>query len=165
MDGTLSPDKNYVVHGGKWVPAQLSPSHTHYAYDGQWHLLKSHPVPEKVEKKVSNCMEADRGELGEASPRQYRMVFNAFLFILTIVYAWRGFDFYRNNSGQIFFDNLREGLTETLYALWFQPSGAFDNIAMIAGWSHPAFGICCIIPALWIFLNLPYFADRMDWYY
>ena len=53
MDGTLSPDKNYVVHGGKWVPAQLSPSHTHYAYDGQWHLLKSHPVPEKVEKKVS----------------------------------------------------------------------------------------------------------------
>ena len=41
MDGTLSPDKNYVVHGGKWVPAQLSPSHTHYAYDGQWHLLKS----------------------------------------------------------------------------------------------------------------------------
>tara|TARA_B100001250_G_scaffold211309_1_gene181299 strand:- start:933 stop:1268 length:336 start_codon:yes stop_codon:yes gene_type:complete len=110
-------------------------------------------------------MEADRGELGQPpSPRQYRMVFNAFLFILTIVYAWRGFDFYRNNSGQIFFDDLREGLTETLSALWFQPSGAFDNIAMIAGWSHPAFGICCIIPALWIFLNLPYFADRMDWY-
>ena len=109
-------------------------------------------------------MEADRNELGEPSPRVYRMVFNAFLFILTIVYAWRGFDFYRNNSGQIFFDDLREGLTETLSAIWFQPSGAFDNIAMIAGWSHPAFGICCIIPALWIFLNLPYFADRMDWY-
>ena len=109
-------------------------------------------------------MEADRGELGEASPRQYRMVFNAFLFILTIVYAWRGFDFYRNNSGQIFFEDLIEGLTGTLSALWFQPSSAFDSIAMIAGWSHPAFGICCIIPALWIFLNLPYFADRMDWY-
>ena len=53
MDGTLSPDKNYVVHDGKWVPAQLSPSHTHYAYDGQWHLLKSHPVSEKVQKKAS----------------------------------------------------------------------------------------------------------------
>ena len=109
-------------------------------------------------------MEADRGELGEASPEQYRMVFNAFLSILTIVYAWRGFDFYRNNSGQIFFEDLIEGLTGTLSALWFQPSSAFDSIAMIAGWSHPAFGICCIIPALWIFLNLPYFADRMDWY-
>ena len=107
-------------------------------------------------------MEAVRGELGDPpSPRQYRMVFNAFLFILTIVYAWRCFDFYRNNSGQIFFDDIREGLTATLSALW---DADFTNIAMIAGWSHPAFGICCIIPALWIFLNLPYFADRMDWY-
>ena len=42
-------------------------------------------------------MEADRGG-----------VINSVLFILTIALAWRGFDFYRNNSGQIFFDDLQK---------------------------------------------------------
>ena len=80
-------------------------------------------------------MEADRGG-----------VINAVLFILTIAFAWRGFDFYRNNSGQIFFDDLTEGLAATLSA----------------GWSHPAFGICCLVPALLIIVNLPYIIDRRD---
>jgi hypothetical protein len=80
-------------------------------------------------------MEADRGG-----------VINAVLFILTILFAWRGFDFYRNNSGQIFFDDLTEGLAATLSA----------------GWSHPAFGICCLVPVLLIIVNLPYIIDRRD---
>ena len=84
---------------------------------------------------LTNCMEAGR----EGYP-------NAIMFVLTILFAWRGFDFYRDNSGQIFLDDLTEGLVATLSA----------------GWDHPAFGICCLVPILSIIVNLPYIIDRRD---
>lgn len=52
MDGTLSPDKNFVLHGGEWIPALLSPSHTHYAHDGEWNLLKSPSNKPKIKVRI-----------------------------------------------------------------------------------------------------------------
>jgi hypothetical protein len=101
-------------------------------------------------------MEEDR----EPTLEDYRRVFGALFFILTIVFAWRGFDFYRNNSGQIFFDDLREGLAAFFSANWHQST--VDNIAMLTGWSHPAFGICCVVPLIWIFFKLSYIFDVRD---
>ena len=73
-------------------------------------------------------------------------VINLILLAFTLVFAWRGFDFYRNNSGGIFLDDLSEGLAATLSA----------------GWAHPAFGICCLVPMLTVIVNLPYILDRYD---
>ena len=98
----------------------------------------------------------------DGTKKEVRALLNTVLFILTIVYAWRGFDFYRNNSGQIFFDDLREGLDTTLSAVWYQPEHLVDNIAMIAGWSHPAFGICCLVPVLWI-ISYFFLYQSFDW--
>ena len=98
----------------------------------------------------------------DGTKKEVRASLNTVLFILTIVYAWRGFDFYRNNSGQIFFDDLREGLDTTLSAVWYQPEHLVDNIAMIAGWSHPAFGICCLVPVSWI-ISYFFLYQSFDW--
>ena len=48
MDGTLSPDKNYVWHDGQWIPAQLSPDAVYYAYQGQWHNIQNQPIQEPL---------------------------------------------------------------------------------------------------------------------
>jgi len=78
-------------------------------------------------------MEANRESLG-----------TGILGILTIVFAWRGYRFYQENTGSEFVDDIINGLSATLSA----------------GWDHPAFGLCCLMPALLIVFKVSEFIDR-----
>jgi hypothetical protein len=39
VDGTLSPDGKWVIHGMNWVPAMLSPDGRHYAHEKKWYPI------------------------------------------------------------------------------------------------------------------------------
>ena len=39
MDGTLSPDGKWVIHGMKWVPTMLSPDGRNYAHEKKWYPI------------------------------------------------------------------------------------------------------------------------------
>ena len=57
MDGTLSPDENWVFHGMNWVPAMLSPDEKHYAHEGQWYPILQ--TPSKTEESNPNFVTKD----------------------------------------------------------------------------------------------------------
>ena len=60
------------------------------------------------------------------------------LTILTIVFGWRGYSFYNENTGSDFVNDVLYGMLDTL----------------VAGWNHPAFGVCCLLPILYVLLVL-----------
>ena len=60
------------------------------------------------------------------------------LLIATTIFSWRGYDFWKTNSGSAFMNDLLDGIVVTLGA----------------GYDHPAFGLCCILPLLFILLYL-----------
>ena len=54
------------------------------------------------------------------------------MLIGTLIFSWRGYNFWKNNSGELFWNDLLDGVVITLGA----------------GYDHPAFGLCCILPIL-----------------
>ena len=50
--------------------------------------------------------------------------------MIVVLLSWRGYSFYDENGTTTFFNDLTEGLMNTI----------------AAGWTHPAFGACCLMP-------------------
>ena len=50
--------------------------------------------------------------------------------MIVLFLSWRGYSFYDENGSTAFFEDLTSGLMDTISA----------------GWTHPAFGVCCLMP-------------------
>jgi hypothetical protein len=67
--------------------------------------------------------------------------------IAVLVLCYRGFQYYDENGYEVFVEDLTDGIGDTL----------------VAGYTHPAFGLCCLMP-IFLLILFSFYTEKSEDY-